>query len=87
MTSQATKMGFTTILNLMGLLSISIAIMNLLPIPALDGGKLLLNIIEAIRRKPMDPEKEGIITLIGFALMLLLIIAVTWNDFQRFFMR
>ncbi|MFD0897374.1 RIP metalloprotease RseP [Loigolactobacillus binensis] len=87
MTSQATKMGFTTILNLMGLLSISIAIMNLLPIPALDGGKLLLNIIEAIRRKPLDPDKEGIITLIGFALMLLLIIAVTWNDFQRFFIK
>ncbi|KRN00121.1 RIP metalloprotease RseP [Loigolactobacillus rennini] len=87
LTSQATKMGASTILNLMGLLSISIAIMNLLPIPALDGGKLLLNILEAIRHKPLAPEKEGMITLVGFALMLLLLVAVTWNDFQRFFMR
>ena len=59
--------------------------MNLIPIPALDGGKLVLNIIEAIRRKPISPEKEGIVTLIGVGIMVLLMVLVTWNDIQRFF--
>jgi regulator of sigma E protease len=59
----------------------------LLPIPALDGGKLLLNILEAIRRKPIPEKAEGIVTLIGFGLLMLLMILVTWNDIQRYFFR
>ena len=73
-------------MNLMAVLSINLGIVNLLPIPALDGGKLLLNIVEAIRRKPLDPEKEGIITLIGFGFLMILMILVTWNDIQRYFL-
>ena len=59
--------------------------MNLLPIPALDGGKLLLNIIEAIRRKPVSQKTEIVITMIGMAFLVGLMIAVTWNDIMRFF--
>ena len=73
-------------MNLMAVLSINLGIVNLLPIPALDGGKLLLNIVEAIRRKPLDPEKEGIITLVGFGFLMILMILVTWNDIQRYFL-
>ena len=58
---------------------------NLLPIPVLDGGKILLNLIEIIRRKPLKPETEGVVTMIGLGLMVLLMLAVTINDIMRYF--
>lgn len=85
MTAQAAHHGAVTVVNLMGLLSVNLGIMNLLPIPALDGGKILLNIIEGIRKKPMDPNKEVIITMIGFAFLMILMVLVTWNDIRRYF--
>lgn len=87
LTSQVASQGMITIISFMGMLSINLGIMNLIPIPALDGGKLLLNLIEGIRGKPISEEKENIITLIGVALLFLLFIAVTWNDIQRFFIK
>lgn len=84
-TSQAAKNGLVSVVTLTALLSVNLGIINLLPIPALDGGKLLLNVIEAIRRKPLDPEKEVIITMIGFAFLMILMVLVTWNDIQRYF--
>jgi regulator of sigma E protease len=86
-TSQATTLGVTGVFNFLAVLSINLGIVNLLPIPALDGGKLLLNILEAIRRKPIPEKAEGIVTLIGFGLLMLLMILVTWNDIQRYFFR
>lgn len=86
-TSQATALGFNGVLNFLALLSINLGIVNLLPIPALDGGKLLLNIIEAIIRRPIPEKAEGVVTMIGFMLLLLLMILVTWNDIQRYFIR
>ncbi|WP_267201818.1 RIP metalloprotease RseP [Limosilactobacillus kribbianus] len=86
-TSQATALGFNGVLNFLALLSINLGIVNLLPIPALDGGKLLLNIIEAIIRRPIPEKAEGIVTMIGFMLLMLLMILVTWNDIQRYFIR
>ncbi|WP_278557145.1 RIP metalloprotease RseP [Limosilactobacillus vaginalis] len=86
-TSQATSLGFTGVLNFLALLSINLGIVNLLPIPALDGGKLLLNIIEAVIRRPIPEKAEGIVTMIGFFLLLVLMILVTWNDIQRYFIR
>ena len=85
-TSEAAHYGILSIMNLMAVLSINLGIVNLLPIPALDGGKLLLNVVEAIRRKPLDPEKEGLITLVGFGFLMILMILVTWNDIQRYFL-
>ncbi|MGD6942127.1 RIP metalloprotease RseP [Cytobacillus gottheilii] len=79
----------TGIYNLMkwaGILSINLGIMNLLPIPALDGGRLLFFAIEAVRGKPLDRTKEGMVHFVGFALLMLLMIVVTWNDIQRFFL-
>lgn len=84
-TSQATALGVNGVLNFLALLSINLGIVNLLPIPALDGGKLLLNIIEAIIRRPIPEKAEGVVTMIGFMLLLLLMILVTWNDIQRYF--
>lgn len=85
MTSQAAHYGFLNVISLMAFLSVNLGIMNLLPIPALDGGKILLNIIEGIRKKPIDPNKEVVITMIGFAFLMLLMILVTWNDIRRYF--
>lgn len=84
-TSQATALGVNGVLNFLALLSINLGIVNLLPIPALDGGKLLLNIIEAIIRRPIPEKAEGVVIMIGFMLLLLLMILVTWNDIQRYF--
>jgi regulator of sigma E protease len=84
-TEQVVSYGFLSTLSFLAYLSINLGVVNLLPIPALDGGKILLNIIEGVRGKPMEPEKEGIITAIGFGLLLLLMVLVTWNDIQRFF--
>lgn len=85
MSAQASESGLISILNLMGMLSINLGIFNLIPIPALDGGKIIMNIIEAIRRKPLNQEIESYITLAGVAIMVVLMIAVTWNDIIRAF--
>ena len=68
---------------LLSLISVSLGVTNLLPIPALDGGKLLILIIEAIRRKPMKQETENYIQLVGFALLMTLSIMVMVQDVTR----
>lgn len=85
MSGQVARQGLTTIISFMALLSINLGIFNLIPIPALDGGKIVMNLIEAIRRKPMKQEHESIITLVGVGIMVVLMIAVTWNDILRLF--
>lgn len=77
--------GIVGVVSFLGFLSVNLGLMNLLPIPALDGGKLLLNFLEAVRGKPLSEDKEAIINLIGVVLILLLMLFVTWNDIQRFF--
>lgn len=84
-TETVAKAGFIYLMKWTGLLSINLGIMNLLPIPALDGGRLLFFGVEALRGKPIDRHKEGLVHFIGFALLMLLMIVVTWNDIQRFF--
>lgn len=84
-TDQAVKMGFETFLMWTAMLSVNLGIVNLVPLPALDGGRLVFVGIEAIRGKPVDPQKEGLVHFIGFALLMLLMLIVTWNDIQRLF--
>ncbi len=85
-TETVAKSGILNLFKWAGLLSINIGIMNLLPLPALDGGRLLFFGIEALRGKPIDRQKESVVHFIGFALLMLLMIIVTWNDIQRFFL-
>ena len=75
--------GIANYINLMALISISLGITNLLPIPALDGGKILILIIEVIRRKQMKVETEAKIQMIGFSILLALSLIVTYNDIIR----
>ena len=85
--SDAAKNGIENVLYFLAMLSINIGIFNLIPIPALDGGKIVLNILEAIRRKPLKQEIETYVTLAGVVIMVVLMIAVTWNDIMRLFFR
>lgn len=79
--------GFVTILmtmlNLAIMLSANLGVMNLLPIPALDGGRLLFFIIEAVRRKPVDRDKEGFVHFVGFVLLMILMLFLIVNDIKR----
>ncbi|HIV75747.1 MAG TPA: RIP metalloprotease RseP [Candidatus Pseudogracilibacillus intestinigallinarum] len=85
-TDQVVQTGFMNFLMWTAMLSINLGIINLVPLPALDGGRLLFVGIEAVRGKPIDPQKEGFVHVIGFALLMLLMLVVTWNDIQRLFL-
>lgn len=65
------------------LLSANLGVMNLLPIPALDGGRLVFLLVEAVRRKRMNPNVEGMIHFAGFVLLMLLMVFVMFNDIRR----
>lgn len=85
-TDQVVQTGFTNFVMWTAILSINLGIVNLLPLPALDGGRLIFVGLEGVRGKPIDPQKEGIVHFIGFALLMLLMLVVTWNDIQRLFL-
>ncbi|HLS54002.1 MAG TPA: RIP metalloprotease RseP [Tissierellaceae bacterium] len=80
---QAAKMGFTSLLLILGFISVNLGFFNLLPIPALDGSRLVFIFIELIRGKPIDPEKENFIHLVGFAFLIGLMLVVTYRDLIR----
>lgn len=75
--------GINNILYIMALITFNLGIVNLLPLPALDGGRLVFLIIEGIRRKPIPPKYEGIIHFIGLMLLLLLMVAITFKDVTK----
>ena len=77
--------GIREFFEMMALISLSLGVTNLLPIPALDGGKILILIIEAIRRKPLKQETEINIQLLGFAILIGIFLLVTYNDILRIF--
>ncbi len=76
---------FLNMLNITIYLSANLGVMNLLPLPALDGGRLLFLIIEAIRRKKIDPEKEGMVHFVGIMLLMGLMVLVMFNDIRKIF--
>ena len=82
---QEARRGFSNLLFFTALLSVNLALLNLFPIPALDGGHLLLLAVEGIIRRPISIKVRGIVTQIGFGLLLLLIVFVTYNDVMRLF--
>ncbi|MGI5893463.1 MAG: RIP metalloprotease RseP [Candidatus Merdivicinus sp.] len=80
---QAAKVGASSLLLLAAFITINVGIFNLLPIPALDGGRLFFLLVEVIRRKRIKPEYEAYVHLAGFALLILLMIVVAFNDIWR----
>ena len=78
--SKQVNEGMGMILEIIFVISLNLGIMNLLPLPALDGGRLVFLVVEGIRRKPVPPEKEGMVHAIGFLLLIGLIVVVTYRD-------
>lgn len=85
----AAKYGLETIIltiaNMVLLLSANLGVMNLLPIPALDGGRLVFLVVEAVRGKPVPRDKEGFVHMIGFILLMVLMVLIMFNDLSRIF--
>lgn len=82
---EVATIGWAQLLGFTAFLSINLGILNLLPIPALDGSKIMFALVEAIRRKPLDPEKEGYIHWLGFLFLMGLMVFVTFNDIARIY--
>ncbi len=83
--SQDVRVNIVSLLSMIALITINLGIFNLLPVPALDGARILFLLIELIRRKPMKPEHEGMVHFIGFAALMVLMLVVTFNDIVRLF--
>lgn len=85
MTGEVAKTGVLSLINWTSFLSLYLGIFNILPIPALDGSRLMFVALEAVRGRPIDPKKEGMVHLIGLALFMMLMVAVTYQDIMRLF--
>ncbi|MCY0887240.1 MAG: RIP metalloprotease RseP [Alicyclobacillaceae bacterium] len=83
--SQQAQTGIWQVVYITALLSLNLGLFNLIPIPALDGGRLLFMVIELIRGKAVDPRKEGLVHLVGFGLLMVLTVVITYRDVVRFF--
>lgn len=83
MVGEVARTGIANLLSFAAIISIQLGLFNLLPIPALDGSKLVFLALERLRGKPVDPEKENMIHLIGFVLLMVLIVLVTFGDLRR----
>ncbi|WP_245628354.1 RIP metalloprotease RseP [Fervidicola ferrireducens] len=86
MVGEAARVGIFNVLYLTAFISINLGLLNLLPVPALDGSRLVFLFVEFLRGKPIDPEKEGMIHFLGFALLMLLMVFVLYRDFMRLYM-
>lgn len=84
-TGEAASYGIETLISWAALLSLYLGIFNLLPFPALDGSRLVFIGLEAVRGKPVDPNRESLVHFIGFALIMVLMVVVTYNDILRLF--
>lgn len=84
--NQATAIGFGTVMYILAFITINLGIFNLLPLPALDGGRLLFLLIEAVTRRKIDPKYEAAINVAGFCLLMGLMLFVTYNDITKLFM-
>jgi len=84
-TGDAAKKGIAFLTDWAGILSLYLGIFNLLPIPALDGSRLMFLSIEGVRGKPIDPRRESMVHLVGFAFLMLLMVVVTINDVSKLF--
>jgi len=82
---EQSKQGFANLLYLTALLSINVGFINLLPIPAFDGGRVLFLVIEKIKGSPVNPKTEGIIHAVGLALLMLLMVYITFQDIRNLF--
>jgi len=81
--NQAVSLGLRIVIFLTGFISLNLGVVNMIPFPALDGGRILLALLEIITRKRMDPKIEGLINVIGFMILMGLMIYITFVDIGR----
>jgi regulator of sigma E protease len=79
----AASYGITSLLMFTAMISLNLAVINLLPVPALDGGRLVFVAIEAITRRPLNPIWTIRLNLLGFALLMILMVVITWHDIAK----
>ena len=84
MVNQATGLGLASLLNLTAVLSLNLGFFNLLPFPALDGGRLIFIIYEMLRGTPVDHEKESMVHIVGLVILMLLMVFILIRDIGRF---
>lgn len=84
---ESTKYGFINVVYLIGYICVNVGFINLLPLPAFDGGRVFFMIIEAIRKKPVSPKVENIIHAVGLVLLMILMVVITFNDIVRIFFK
>jgi regulator of sigma E protease len=82
---EAASKGFENLLSILSFITINVGVFNLIPFPALDGGRVLFLLVELIIRRPLNRKYEGIINFVGLALLMLLILFVTYNDIVKLF--
>ncbi len=80
---EAARTGILNLLSLAGIISINLAILNILPFPALDGGRIIFALIELIKGTPVDPNKEGFVHLVGFVILMILMVLVLYKDIVK----
>lgn len=85
MVGEAAEVGWVYLLRLTAIISVNLGIINLVPFPALDGGRILFLGVELVRGKPVDPEKEGIVHFVGFILLMALIVLILYKDIVTLF--
>ncbi|WAH35373.1 M50 family metallopeptidase [Alicyclobacillus dauci] len=83
--TQQVRFGFWHVVMIAGVLSLNLGLFNLIPIPALDGGRLLFILVELIRGRKVDPQKEGFVHFVGFALLMLFAVVITYRDVTHLF--
>jgi regulator of sigma E protease len=83
--SESASYGIAAVLQILGAISMSLGVINMLPIPALDGSRVFLLLVELIKGSPVKRERENVFHFIGFALMILLAVVIAFNDINRFF--
>lgn len=84
---ESAKYGFINVVYLIGYICVNVGFINLLPLPAFDGGRLFFMIIEAIRKKPVSPKVENIIHSVGLILLMILMVVISFNDIVRIFFK
>lgn len=80
---KAVSMGWRPVVQLLALISINLGVVNMLPLPALDGGRTILLLLEGVRRKPIPAKYESAINIAGFALLMCLMVFISFNDIRR----
>lgn len=85
LTGEVAQLGFAHLVQFAAMISVNLAVLNALPIPALDGGRILFLFVEAIRRKPLNQRVEQMVHAAGFALLMLLVLFVTYRDIVKLF--